>query len=102
MRAPLRLIEPDKRGVVIRTRGVSASTTLRSRVAVGPSAVGSAAGLATATLLPFTTLLTGGLAVGKNRCCASGQPNRISAASATNRTRLRLSSVNADSLRNGA
>ena len=88
MRAPLRLIEPWSVGVSIRTRGLSPSTTRRSRTADGVSAVGSAAGLAMGCDLPFTTLVAGGLAVGKNLPCSSGQPNRISAANTANSTKF--------------
>src|SRR3954468_13211978 len=74
MRAPLRLIEPRRRGVSIRTRGVSPMTTRRSRVAAWVSAAGPARGWGTGTVLPLTTLVAGGLAVGSHRSLRKLQP----------------------------
>jgi hypothetical protein len=55
-------------------RGVSRSTWLRSRIAIGPSAAGSALGWGIGTDLPSTTRVVGGLAVGKNCSLRKLQP----------------------------
>lgn len=88
MRAPLRLIEPCKVGVWMRTRGLSPSTAWRLRVAAGASAVGSAVLVVTGTDLPLTIFVTGGLATGKNLPWISGQANRITAAKTANRMKF--------------
>src|SRR5689334_10995947 len=72
--APLRLIEPWREGVSMRTRGVDASTWARFWSALGPNAVGCACGCGRACVLPFSTLVLGGLAVGKYLFAAQPQP----------------------------
>ena len=89
MRAPLRFNEPASSGVLIGMRGVSASTVRRSRMALGESAVGSAAGLATICSFPSSIFVTGGLAVGKKGLEAKLQPISTIADSTIARIMLR-------------
>ena len=75
----------------IRTRGVSASTTSRLRIARGASAAGSAWGCGTGFTLPFSTCWVCGPAVGKNLSDKRLQPISTSALSTMARSMFLLS-----------
>jgi hypothetical protein len=85
------LIEPARLGVVMRTRGLSPSTTLRARIACGASAPGSALGCGTGVVRPFSTRTVCGPAVGKNFSDNRLHPIRTNALSTTASSMLRLS-----------
>src|SRR5256885_5597803 len=89
--APFKLIDPWSDGVWIRTRGLAPSTAARLCNAFGPVAVGWAWGCGKGCALPLTTLVLGGLAVGKYLFAAQLQPSSTSALSNTARIRFLLS-----------